>query len=40
MNDVWLSAWTSITELVPVNVLDIPRPYTALAEWLACMVCA
>ena len=40
MNDVWLSAWTSITELVPVNVLDIPRAYTALAEWLACMVYA
>lgn len=40
MNDVWLSAWTSITEIVPVNVLDIPRAYTALAEWLACMVYA
>lgn len=34
------SLWAIFTNLSPVDVLDIPRIYTGLAEWLACMVFA
>lgn len=40
MRSVLLSAATIPTDLAKVIVLDIPRAYTGLAEWLACMVLA
>lgn len=38
MRNTLLYAWTAVTSIVQVNVLDIPRAYTGLAEWLACVV--
>lgn len=40
MKSVLLAGWNAATSIARVNVLDIPRAYTGLAEWLACMVFA